>query len=72
MSNNLLTKSMNTTSTTKMGRPKLPKGAAKGVLFAVRIAAAEAAKIQKAISKSGLTKPNWARNALLSEANRHC
>ena len=64
MSNILLTKSMKT----KMGRPRLPKGAAKGVLFAVRVAASEAEKIQRAIKKSGLTKPNWARNALIQAA----
>lgn len=59
-----LTKSMKT----KMGRPKLPKGTAKGVLFAVKIAATEADKINQAIERSGLTKPDWARNALLAAA----
>jgi hypothetical protein len=53
----------------KMGRPKMPKGTAKAVLFAVRIAANEADKIQHAIKKSGLTKPDWARNALIHAAN---
>jgi hypothetical protein len=52
----------------KMGRPKLPKGTANTVLFAVKIAANEAEKIQAAISRSGLTKPEWARNALISAA----
>jgi hypothetical protein len=52
----------------KMGRPKLPRGTAKGVLFAVKIAANEAEKIQTAIKRSGLKKPEWARNALLSAA----
>jgi hypothetical protein len=51
-----------------MGRPNLPKGAAKGVLFAVRVAAGEADKIQHAIKKSGLKKPDWARNALINAA----
>jgi len=51
-----------------MGRPKMPKGTAKGVLFAVRVAANEANKIQTAIKKSGLTKPDWARNALIHAA----
>lgn len=51
-----------------MGRPKLPKGTAKGVLFAVKIAANEADKIQQAIKKSGMTKPDWARNALIQAA----
>lgn len=53
---------------TKMGRPKLPKGTAKGVLFAVKVAANEAEKINQAIKRSGLAKPDWARNALLSAA----
>jgi hypothetical protein len=52
----------------KMGRPKLPRGTANSVLFAVRIAANEAAKIQQAVNKSGLSKPEWARNALIQAA----
>jgi len=52
----------------KMGRPKLPKGTANSVLFAVKIAANEAQKIQKAIIRSGLKKPDWARNALIHAA----
>jgi hypothetical protein len=46
----------------------MPKGTAKGVLFAVRLAANEAEKIQSAIRKSGLAKPEWARNALIQAA----
>ena len=53
---------------TKMGRPKMAKGTAKAVLFAVKIAANEADKNQTAIRKSGLTKPDWARNALINAA----
>jgi hypothetical protein len=53
----------------KMGRPKLPKGTANSVLFAVKIAANEADKIHQAIKKSGLTRPDWARNALINAAN---
>jgi len=51
-----------------MGRPMLPKGIAKGVVFSVRVAANEAGKIQAAIRKSGLPKPDWARNALINAA----
>lgn len=51
-----------------MGRPQLPKGTANSVLFAVRIAANEAEQIQQAIRRSGLTKPEWARNALIKAA----
>jgi hypothetical protein len=54
---------------TKIGRPKMPKGTANSVLFAIRIAANEADKIQRAINKSGLKKPDWARNALISAAD---
>jgi hypothetical protein len=52
----------------KMGRPKLPKGTANSVLFAVRIAATEADKINEAVKKSGLARPEWARNALINAA----
>lgn len=51
-----------------MGRPKLPKGTANSVLFAVKIAANEAEKIHTAIRKSGMSKPDWARTALISAA----
>jgi hypothetical protein len=34
-----------------------------------RIAANEVDKIQQAIKKSGLKKPEWARNALISAAS---
>jgi hypothetical protein len=64
-SNKKLTKSMKT----KMGRPKLEKGTANTVLFAVKIAANEAQKIQSAIKKSGMTKPEWARKALINAAD---
>lgn len=52
----------------KMGRPPMPKGTAKGVLFAVRVAQIEADKIYQAIKKSGVPKPEWARRALLTAA----
>ena len=60
----MLTNSMKT----KMGRPKMPKGTANSVLFAVRIAANEAQKINEAVKKSGMARPEWARNALISAA----
>jgi len=53
----------------KMGRPTLPKGTANTVLFAVKIAPKEAEKIHSAIKKSGLTKPAWARKALIDAAS---
>jgi hypothetical protein len=54
----------------KMGRPKLPKGTANTVLFAVKIAANEAEKIRAAIKKSGRSKPEWARQALIHAAGQ--
>jgi hypothetical protein len=54
---------------TKMGRPKLPKGTANSVVFSVKIAANAAEQIESAIKKSGLKKPEWARNALIHAAS---
>ena len=67
MSNKKLTKSEKSMKS-KMGRPKLPKGTANTILFAVKIAANEADKINRAIHKSGLSKPEWARQALIQAA----
>lgn len=53
---------------TKMGRPKLPKGEAKGVLFAVKMKKTEADQINLAVKRSGKTKPEWARAVLLEAA----
>jgi hypothetical protein len=52
----------------KMGRPKLPKNQAKGVLYAVRVSPADATRIEDAITRSGLPKPEWHRKALLNTA----
>jgi len=46
----------------------MPKGTSNSVLFAVRIAAREADKIHQAVKKSGMTKPEWARHALIQAA----
>lgn len=46
----------------------MPKGTAKGVLFAVRVAQVEADRIAQAIKRSGIPKPEWARQALLKAA----
>jgi hypothetical protein len=50
----------------KIGRPKLPKGAAKSFQIGVRFNRDEAGKIKTAISKTGLGNADWARNTLLS------
>ena len=54
----------------KMGRPVLPKGTANTVLFAFKIAPKDAEAIRVAVKKSGLTKPEWAREKLLAAAKR--
>lgn len=52
----------------KMGRPKLGTQNAKGELLAVRVTPLEAGGIKEAIRRSGLSKPDWLRKALLSSA----
>jgi len=54
----------------KPGRPFLPKGKAKGVLYAVRVSGGDAKIIDSAIKRSGKEKPDWMRNALLSAASK--
>jgi hypothetical protein len=53
-----------------LGRPAMPQGTANTVLFAFKIAANDAEQIDKAIKRSGLTKPEWARQKLLAAARR--
>ena len=53
---------------TKMGRPKLPKGEAKGVVIGARFSQAESAVIHTAIKNSKQEKPAWVRTALLDAA----
>jgi hypothetical protein len=55
---------------TKIGRPKLPKGRAKGVLMAVRVAEADESVIAQAIKRSGQKKAEWLRGALLAAATQ--
>jgi predicted DNA binding CopG/RHH family protein len=50
----------------KIGRPKLPKGAAKDFQIGVRFNREEAEIIKKAASKTGLNNADWARTVLLS------
>jgi hypothetical protein len=51
--------------TKKLGRPKLAKGEAKGVLIGVRFAPNEADQVHDAIKRSGQVKSDWIRNTLL-------
>ncbi len=48
----------------------MPEGTANTVLFAFKIAASDAEQIDTAVKRSGLTKPEWARQKLLAAAKR--
>ena len=50
----------------KMGRPKLPKGAAKGVLIGARFSPEESKQVHETIKLSGKQKSDWIRSRLLS------
>jgi hypothetical protein len=52
----------------KMGRPRLPKKDALGIVFAVRLRPDEARKVREAIRRSGQSQPDWLRAALLKVA----
>ena len=52
------------------GRPKLPKGEAKGVVIALRVTEAEMAAITEAAERAGRPISRWARELLLAEASR--
>jgi len=59
-----LTKSMKK----KMGRPRLAKEKAKGIIIGARFSVDEAKAVHGAISRTGQKKPDWVRNALLAAA----
>ena len=61
---------VNRTMTKKMGRPVLPKDKARTGFVGARLQLAEAHEIQNAISKSGRTKSEWIRDALLAAARQ--
>ena len=50
----------------KMGRPKVPKRAAKAVLIGARFSPPEAKQVEKAANQSGQDKSKWIRSKLLS------
>jgi len=54
---------------TKLGRPALPKGEAKGEVFSVRLSKDDAKKVWDSIGHTGDKKPEWLRRALLSAAS---
>jgi len=53
-----------------MGRPKLPKGEAKGVLIGARFSADEAEIVTDAVLRSNENKSEWVRKTLLTAAKR--
>jgi hypothetical protein len=48
----------------KPGRPKLPKGEAKGKIVPVRFAADELAQVNRAAEKANQTVSQWIRSTL--------
>jgi hypothetical protein len=54
--------------TKKLGRPKLAKGEARGVLIGARFAPDESKEVHDAVKRSGRVKSDWIRNALLTAA----
>ena len=53
----------------KMGRPRLAKGEAKGVLIGARFSADEARQVVEAAERAGEVKSEWVRKTLLSAAS---
>jgi predicted HicB family RNase H-like nuclease len=50
---------------TKMGRPRFPKGKARGAIFAVRLSPVEREAIEKAAEQEKMSASEWARRVLL-------
>ena len=55
---------------TKMGRPRLPKGQAKGVLIGARFSPPEARIVAGAVKRAKAVKSQWVRMCLLTAAGR--
>jgi uncharacterized protein (DUF1778 family) len=53
------------------GRPRLPKGAAKGAVLSVRLTAAERAAVDRAARAAGRSPSDWSRDALVKAADAH-
>jgi hypothetical protein len=53
---------------TKVGRPKMAKGEAKGVLIGARFTPPEAKTVTDAVKRAGKVKSEWVRSILLSAA----
>jgi hypothetical protein len=55
--------------TVKLGRPKLKKHKAKGILIGARFNLAESRHVREAAKRAGMVKSEWIRTALLDAAN---
>ena len=53
----------------KPGRPKLPRGEAKGKIVPIRFTKAEAERLAEAARKNDQTVSEWIRRTLLAELN---
>jgi predicted HicB family RNase H-like nuclease len=53
----------------KVGRPKLPKGEAKGIVLQSRVQPAEKAAYQKAAKTAGVDLSTWVRETLNAAIN---
>ena len=53
----------------KPGRPKLPKGEAKGKIVPIRFTKAEAERLAQAAKKNDDTLSEWIRHAVLAALN---
>ena len=54
---------------TKMGRPTLPKGEAKGVLIGARFSPDESKAVHDAVKRAKQVKSSWIRETLLTAAS---
>jgi uncharacterized protein (DUF1778 family) len=52
----------------KLGRPRLPKDAAKGQVIRARVSGVEHAKIERAAKTAKAKLSDWVRNTLLKAA----
>ena len=53
-----------------MGRPRLPKGQAKGVLIGARFSPPEARIVTNAVRRAKAVKSQWVRMCLLTAAGQ--
>lgn len=55
--------------TNKAGRPRLPKGKVRNIPISTRLLPEENKAILEAVKRSGETKSDWVRKALLDSAS---